>query len=187
MNSLCRVLQASHSGFYDWRERPESARLAENRRLLELIAHRGYRSHRHRYSKPDVAAPNHLQQKFATKQPNVAWVTDINYIRTMQGWLYLAVVIDLFSRKVVGWSMKATMHREIALDALLMDVNRREPESQVTIQSDQGSQFSSDDWQRFCSDNRLTPSMSRRGNCYDNAVAETFFSTLKKERIRNEV
>jgi putative transposase len=86
-------------------------------------------------------------------------------------------VIDLFSRKVVGWSMKATMHREIALDALLMAVNRREPESQVTIHSDQGSQFSSDDWIRFCSDNRLTSSMSRRGNCYDKAVAETFLST----------
>jgi putative transposase len=105
----------------------------------------------------------------------------------MQGWLYLAVVIDLFSCKVVGWSMKSSMNREIALDALLMAVNRRAPQNQVTIHSDQGSQLSSDDWLRFCNDNQLTPSMSRRGNCYDNAVAETFFSTLKKERIRNEV
>jgi putative transposase len=104
-----------------------------------------------------VAAPNRLQRDFLTNEPNVAWVTDITYIRTMQGWLYLSVVIDLFSRKVFGWSMNATMNREIALDALLMAVNRREPVGQATIHSDQGSQFSSDDWLRFCKDNRLTP------------------------------
>jgi putative transposase len=190
------LFQASHQTYgsprvlcdlHELGETCNQKRVARLMRVNKLRAHRGYRSRRHHYSKPDVAAPNHLQQDFVTKQPNIAWVTDITYIRTMQGWLYLSVVIDLFSRKVVGWSMKSTMNREIALDALLMAVNRREPTGQGTIHSDQGSQFSSDDWLRFCKDNRLTPSMSRRGNCYDNAVAETFFSTLKKERIRNEV
>jgi putative transposase len=88
---------------------------------------RAHRSHRHHYSKPDVAAPNHLQQDIVTKQPNIAWVTEITYIRTMQDQLYWSIVIDLFSRKVVGWSMKSTMNCKIAVDALLMAVNRREP------------------------------------------------------------
>ena len=114
-------------------------------------------------------------------------VTDITYIRTWQGWLYLAVVIDLFARNVVGWSMKPTLSRELALDALMMAVWRRKPDSEVIVHSDQGSQYGSDDWQRFYRANNLAPSMSRRGNCWDNAVAESFFSSLKKERIRKRI
>ena len=120
-------------------------------------------------------------------KPNQVWVTDITYIRTWQGWLYLAVVIDLFARNVVGWSMKPTLSRELALDALLMAVWRRKPAENVIVHSDQGSQYGSDDWQRFCRANNLAPSMSRRGNCWDNAVAESFFSSLKKERIRKRI
>jgi putative transposase len=101
--------------------------------------------------------------------------------------LYLAVVIDLFARNVVGWSMKPTLSRELALDALMMAVWRRKPDGEVIVHSDQGSQYGSDDWQRFCRANNLAPSMSRRGNCLDNAVAESFFSSLKKERIRNRI
>jgi putative transposase len=108
-------------------------------------------------------------------------------IRTYEGWLYLAVVIDLYSRAVVGWSMKPTMATELALDALMMAVWRRKPKQPVIIHSDQGSQFGSDDFTRWCKDNRLTPSMSRRGNCYDNAVVESFFSSLKKERIKRKI
>ncbi len=89
------------------------------------------------------------------------------YIRTWQGWLYLAVVIDLFSRKVVGWSMKPTLNRELALDALLMALWRRKPTGRVLVHSDQGSQYGSDDWHRFCVSHDLEPSMSRRGNCWD--------------------
>ena len=120
-------------------------------------------------------------------KPNQVWVTDITYIRTWQGWLYLAVVIDLFARNVVGWSMKPTLSRELALDALLMAVWRRKPAENVIVHSDQGSQYGSDDWPRFCRANSLAPSMSRRGNCWDNAVAESFFSSLKKERIRKRI
>jgi putative transposase len=95
--------------------------------------------------------------------------------------------VDLHARKVVGWSMKPTLAREIVLDALLMAVLRRNPQQRVLIHSDQGTQFGSDDWRRFCREHNLEPSMSRRGNCWDNAVAESFFSSLKKERIRKRV
>ena len=104
---------------------------------------------------------------FTVDCADTAWVTDITYIRTWQGWLYLAVVIDLHSRRVVGWSMKPTLAREIVLDALLMAVVQRRPKAKVIVHSDQGSQYGSDDWVRFCRSNNLEPSMSRRGNCWD--------------------
>ena len=114
-------------------------------------------------------------------------MTDITYVSTYEGWLYVAVVIDLYSRAVVGWSMKPTMAIEILLDALSMAVWRRKPKQAVIIHLDQGSQFGSDDFVRWCKDNHLVPSMSRRGNCYDNAVTESFFSNLKKERIKRKI
>ena len=113
-------------------------------------------------------------------------MTDITYIRTWQGWLYLAVVMDLFSRKIVGWAARPTIHRELVLNAVLMAVRRRRPRGTL-IHSDQGTQYGSDAWRRFCRSNRLEPSMSRKGNCWDNAVAESFFSSLKKERIRKRI
>jgi putative transposase len=128
-----------------------------------------------------------LQQQFTVNKSDAAWVTDITYVRTYEDGFYLAVVIDLYSGAVVGWSMKPNMPTEIVLDALLMAVWRRKPELPVIIHSDQGSQFGSDDFVRWCKDNKLIPSMSRRGNCYDNAVAESFFSSLKKERIRRKI
>ena len=102
-------------------------------------------------------------------------MTDITYIRTHEGWLFLAVVLDLFSRQVVGWSMQARMDRELAWNALLMAVWGRQPEETVMVHSDQGRQYSSYDWQDFLKAHNLQPSMSRRGNCHDNAVAESFF------------
>ena len=134
-----------------------------------------------------VVAPNHLQQQFDVSAPNRVWVTDITYIRTHEGWLFLAVVLDLFSRQVVGWSMQPRMDRELALNALLMAVWRRQPRETVVVHSDQGSQFSSYDWQDFLKAHNLQASMSRRGNCYDNAVAESFFQLLKRERVRRRV
>lgn len=113
-------------------------------------------------------------------------MTDITYIRTYEGWLYLAVVLDLFSRQVIGWSMKPRMCSDLAIDAMLMAVWRRKPQQQVMIHSDQGSQFSSSDWQSFLKANNVISSMSRRGNCHDNAVAESFFQLLKRERIRRK-
>ncbi|EOZ1385310.1 MULTISPECIES: IS3 family transposase [Enterobacteriaceae] len=155
--------------------------------LNRIKAVRGYKAPRRIAGRPSVVAPNRVQRQFTVVRANQVWVTDITYIRTWQGWLYLAVVIDLFARNVVGWSMKPTLSRELALDALMMAVWRRKPDGEVIVHSDQGSQNGSDDWQRFCRANNLAPSMSRRGNCWDNAVAESFFSSLKKERIRKRI
>ena len=152
-----------------------------------IKAVRGYKAPRRIAGRPSVVTPNRVQRQFTVVRANQVWVTDITYIRTWQGWLYLAVVIDLFARNVVGWSMKPTLSRELALDALMMAVWRRKPDGEVIVHSDQGSQYGSDDWQRFCRANNLAPSMSRRGNCWDNAVAESFFSSLKKERIRKRI
>lgn len=168
-------------------ERIARKRVARIMRENGIRAIRGYKRPRRRAGRTATVAPNRLAQKFDVKSPDAAWVTDITYIRTWQGWLYLAVVIDLYSRMVVGWSMKATLERELVLDALLMAVWRRKPKREVIVHSDQGSQYGSDDWLRFCRSHNLSPSMSRRGNCYDNAVAESFFSSLKKERIRRKI
>jgi len=162
-------------------------RVARIMRKHKIQAQRGYKKPGYKYTKPAVAAPNRLKQQFTIRKPDTAWVTDITYIRTYEGWLYLAVVMDLFSRKIIGWSMKSTLAKEIVLDALLMAVWRRSPSDEVIIHSDQGSQFGSDEWNRFCEEHKLAPSMSRRGNCYDNAAVESFFSTLKKEKIRRHI
>ena len=147
----------------------------------------GYKKPRHLVGMPSVIAPNRLQRQFTVDRPDSAWVTDITYIRTWEGWLYLAVVMDLHSRMIVGWSMLPTLARGIVVDALLMAVWKRKPKERVIVHSDQGSQYGSDDWLRFCKAHKLDPSMSRRGNCWDNAVAESFFSSLKKERIRRKI
>lgn len=131
-----------------------------------------------------MIAENRLEQKFEVAAPDQVWVTDITYIKTHEGWLYLCVVIDLFSRRVVGWSAQARMTTDLVLQALLMAVWRRKPTGQVMVHSDQGSQFTSREWQAFLSQHNLEASMSRRGNCHDNAVAESFFQLLKRERIR---
>lgn len=119
-------------------------------------------------------APNHLQQQFAFDAPNRVWVTDITYIRTHEGWLFLAAVLDLFSRQVISWSMGPRMDRELALNALLMAVWRRQSKETVTAHSDQGSQFSRYDWQTFLKAHNLQQSMSRRGNCHDHGGGELF-------------
>ena len=115
------------------------------------------------------------------------WATDITYIRTHEGWLYLAVVLDLFSRQVIGWSMGSRIDTELVLNALLMALWRRQPKDTVLVHSDQGCQFTGHDWQGFLRDHNLVSSMSRRGNCHDNAVAESFFQLLKRERIRRQI
>lgn len=163
-------------------------------RVARLLKQEGLRSqtgyHRRpggRGGKPAIVAPNHLKQQFTVEQPNQAWVTDITYIRTHEGWLYLAVIIDLFSRQVIGWSMGHRIDTELVLNALLMALWRRQPKQAVTVHSDQGCQFTSRDWQDFLRNHNLVASMSRRGNCHDNAVAESFFQLLKRERIRRQI
>jgi putative transposase len=156
-------------------------------RAAGLRAQVGYRRPRQRSGSASVLAPNRLQQKFQVANPNEAWVTDITHSRTHEGWLYLVVVIDLYSRKVIGWSMQSRIKKELVLNALLMAVWRRKPDSLVTVHSDQGSQYTSHDWQAFLKANNLQASMSRRGNCHDNAVAESFFQLLKRERIKRHI
>ncbi len=180
----------SNRVFLDLREAGEMCGLNRVARLMhvnKIKAIRGYKAPRAKAGKPSLVTPNHLQRQFTVAHPDTVWVTDITYIRTWEGWLYLAAVMDLFSRKIVGWSMKPTMARGIVIDAIMMAAWRRKPEQQVLVHSDQGSQYGSRDWHGFCKEHNLKPSMSRRGNCWDNAVAESFFSSLKKERVRRGV
>ena len=176
--------------FLDLREAGEYVGRKRVARIMKshgIRAIRGYKLPRRVVSMPSVLAPNRLQRQFTVPWPDHAWVTDITYIRTWEGWLYLAAVMDLHSRRIIGWSMQPTLARDLVLDALLMAVWRRKPNQPVIVHSDQGCQYGSDDWFRFCKAHKLDPSMSRRGNCWDNAVAESFFSSLKKERIRKQV
>jgi len=132
------------------------------------------------------AHPNYVQQCFVVHKPNDIWVSDITYIRTKEGWLYLAVVLDLFSRKIIGW---ATSHRQttsLIAKALKIATKRLKSTDKVILHSDQGSQYSSQDYIKLAKKYNITLSMSRRGNCYDNAVAESFFKTLKKELVRKQ-
>ncbi len=173
----------------DLREAGETCSKHRVTRLIRdsgLRALHGYRTRHIPVAKPAALIPNVLQRQFTVSRPNEVWVTDITYIRTWQGWLYLAVVMDLFSRKIVGWDAKPTIHRELVLEAIGAAVRRRRPRHTL-IHSDQGTQYGSDAWRRFCLANHLQPSMSRRGNCWDNAVAESFFSSLKKERIKKRI
>lgn len=175
--------------FLDLREAGETCskhRVARIMRANKIRALHGYRTRRYTAAKPSFVIPDLVKRNFDVIRPNAAWVTDITYIRTWQGWLYLAVVMDLFSRMIVGWAVAANLRRELVLDAVLMAVRHRRTR-QTVIHSDQGSQYGSDDWRRFCRANRLEPSMSRRGNCWDNAVAESFFASLKKERIKKRI
>ncbi len=130
---------------------------------------------------------NALDRQFDVAAPDTAWVTDITYIRTCEVFAYLAVVIDLYSRRVIGWAMQSRQTTDVVLQGLLMAVWRRKPKDKVLIHSDQGSQFTSMDWASFLRHHNLVHSMSRRGNCHDNAVAESFFNLLKRERIRRKV
>jgi len=128
-------------------------------------------------------APNLLERQFTADGPNQKWAADFTYVWTCEGWLFVAVVLDLYSRRVVGWSMQATMTSQLVIDALLMALFRRGRPQEILHHSDQGSQYTSEDFQKMLDDHGITCSMSRRGNCWDNAAMESFFSTLKTERL----
>jgi putative transposase len=160
-------------------------RVARLARLAGIRAQIGYKRRPGTYGgKPSVVVDNTLDRQFDVPEPDTVWVTDITYIRTHQGFVYLAVVIDLYSRRVVGWAMQSRQPTDLVLQALLTAVWRRKPAAKVLIHSDQGSQFTSIEWAAFLKHHNLEHSMSRRGNCHDNAVAESFFNLLKRERIR---
>ena len=228
---MCRMLDVSASGFYEWLGRGPSARSLENARLTRCIRESFELSDR-TYGSPRVwhdlradgercglnrvarlmqraklqarrkrrrlpvdgtarvehyIAPNHLQRSFEADAPNKKWVADFTYIWTAEGWLFLAAVMDLYSRRIVGWSMSDTMQARMVNDALLMALWRRGEPTDLMLHSDRGSQYTSEDFQTLLKAQGITCSMSRRGDCWDNAAMESFFSTMKTERTARKI
>ena len=229
VSRLCRALEVSASGYYAWKNRPESTRAKINRRLTTKIG-LFHKLSREIYGSPRIhrdlvdageqvgvnrvarlmnqhgiqskmakkfvittnskntlqPAPDRLKRHFDVETPNKAWVSDTTFIPTRQGWLFLAVVIELYSRQVLGWAMGERNNAQLVQDALTMAVWRRGKVESVVVHSDQGSTYASADYQRLLKDNSLLCSMSRKGECLDNAVAESFFGTLKTELVDHE-
>jgi putative transposase len=174
----------------DLREMGESCsvhRVAKIMRNNKLKAQIGYKRRYMKGGKIANVAENILDRNFNPAEPNRRWVSDITYIRTYEGFLYVATVLDLFSRRIVGWSMDKHIDRHLVINALLMAVWSRQPTQRVLVHSDQGSQYGSADYLAFMKANNLEPSMSRRGNCHDNAVAESFFATFKKRVTKKKI
>lgn len=163
-------------------------------RVARLMREAGLRARPRRRAKPTDpsdrllhhVAPNTLARDFTATAPNQKWVADFTYVWTHEGWLYVAVVLDLFSRRVVGWAMQSSMTSQLVTDALLMAVWRRGPSGAMLHHSDQGSQYTSETFQRLLAELGIACSMSRAGNVWDNAVMESFFSTLKIERCHRQ-
>lgn len=227
---MCRILEVSSSGYYQWRKDEQSPRQADDSRLIDLIRvlHaesfgaygvrrivRGLRQQgilvnikrirrlmrqiglkgkgapkKNKYvvttdsNHTNPVAPNHLERRFTVEEPNRGWVSDITYIWTEEGWLYLAVVIDLFSRMVVGWATGAKITASLVCLALQKAIARRKPLPGLLFHSDRGVQYTSEQLRQLLDEHGIIQSMSRRANCWDNAVAESFFRSLKVEAIK---
>lgn len=171
--------------------RADGERCGKNR-IARLMRQAGIRSKVARKFRPTTqsshslpVAANQLNQNFWVEAPNAVWVADITFIHTRQGWLYLASILDLYSRMVVGWAMDKTLSRQLALDALEMALRRRRPEAGLVHHSDRGGQYCSYEFQKRLQAVGMICSMSRRGDCYDNAVMESFFHTLKTELVHH--
>ena len=224
---MCRLLEVSASGYYEWRDREPSARATVDENLRSEIV-RIHRESRSTYGRPRVhielrsagirvgakrvgrlmkasgisgarrrafrkttdsahdfpVAPNSLDRKFDVTEiggMNRVWAGDITYLPTREGWLYLAVVLDLVSRRVIGWSMKMTMDRSLVIDAITAAIRSRRSTSNVLFHSDRGSQYASDDFRDLLREHGIRASMSRKAECWDNAVVESFFGTMKTE------
>lgn len=230
IEKMCRKLNVSRSGYYQWLNRDESPRKKKDRELKEHIR-AIYEQNKQRYGSPRIykelaaqhircsrkrverlmremglqarhkrqfkvttnsnhnyqPAENLLERRFQVAGPNQVWVADITYIRTFEGWLYLAAVMDLYSRKIVGWSMSETMKTALATSALKMAIQRRRPNKGLMHHSDRGVQYASNDYRKILTNHGMICSMSRKGNCWDNAPMESFFSTLKTECIAGKV
>jgi transposase InsO family protein len=223
---LCRVLEVSRSGYYDWLGRPESPRAVRHRRLVAKIRQAHIESRRiygaprirdelvdqgERVGKNTIArlmrkngiqskvhkkfvvttdsrktkrpASNILAGAFTAEKPNQKWVSDVTFVPTRKGWLYLAAIMDLWSRRIIGWSMGNKNSTELIGDALKMAVQQRRDIEGVVLHSDQGAQYASGAYQQYLCDFRIVCSMSRKGNCWDNAVMESFFHSLKTEWV----
>lgn len=193
-------VRASHVGSYRtygarrvWHDLLAEGIACGLHRVERLMQAQGLRARPRRRGLPkdqgerSVIAGNVLDRQFTADRPNQKWVADFTYIWTAEGWLYVAAVIDLFSRRVVGWSMSDTMTAQLVTDALIMAIWRRGKPDALLHHSDQGSQYTSEQFQRLMADNGVTCSMSRSGNVWDNAAMESFFSSLKTERIGKKV
>jgi putative transposase len=168
----------------------ERGRRIARKRVARLMRAAGLRARAHRRfrcttdSQHGMAVKgNLLARRFVVSAPNTGWVSDITYLWTLEGWLYLAVILDLFSRRVVGWSLSERLERKLALDALGMALAERQPSSGMLHHSDRGSQYASQEYQQLLAHHGILSSMSGTGNCWDNAVAESFFATLKLELV----
>jgi putative transposase len=195
-----RAAYAENLGAYGWPRiwrqlRAQGLRVGKQRvqRLMQAHGIRARGKRRFRVvttdSRHDLPiAPNLLDRNFTVAAPNTAWAGDVTYIATEEGWLYLAVVIDLFSRQVVGWSMRPDMRSNLVVDALEMAWYQRRPdrEAGLIFHSDRGSQYASGDFRQVLEEYGITPSMSRKGNCWDNACSETLFGSLKVERLHGQ-
>ena len=172
--------------------RYEGESCSQNRvaRLMRREGLRGVPLKKRHRSVPSGTRPddvkNHLSRDFQAKRPNEKWVTDITFIRTAEGWLYLCVVVDLYSKAVVGWSMSGTQDRQLVIQAVLMALWQRPGKDAVILHSDRGCQFTSDEYNRFLKGHNLICSMSAVGTCADNAAAEGFFGMLKRERVNRQ-
>ena len=163
---------------------------ASPNRIARLMTREGMHGIPHRRAwrkkasgvRPD-AVRNHLERDFAANEPDTKWVTDITYIRTIEGWLYLCVVLDLYSKRVIGWAMADIQDRQLVLKAVLMALWQRSSNEPVILHSDRGTQFTSSEYQQFLQGHQLVCSMSAVGHCGDNAAAEGFFGLLKRERM----
>lgn len=170
--------------------RANGYRYGKNRiaNLMRIHGFRGCpRRRKYRFSRKDKAAsyaPNIVKRQFNVEHPNALWASDITYIHTREGFLYLAVVMDLYSRKIVGWSMDENMSRHLVIDAMKMALTIRQPGQKLIHHSDRGAQYASDDYQALLKENGIQCSMNGNGKCFDNAVVESFFGALKRERIR---
>lgn len=226
---LCRLLGVSRSGYYAWRERPESVRERGNRGMVEVMRQID-REVKHTYGSPrmhtelvargyscgcnrvaalmrrhgliakmtirfrraakaglrEQVVPNRLNRQFAVAAPNQVWASDITYIPTQSGFVYLAVVIDLFSRRVVGWAMHSRLSAQLVVEALSQAYDRRHPAPKLLHHSDQDPLYSSLVYQHQLTQFDMTASMSRKGNCWDNACVESFFAGLKSELVAFE-
>lgn len=175
-----------HAELADRGCRTSRKRVARLMRVRGLVARRRRRFRVTTQSRhPFPIAPNVLARQFERARPDQAWVTDITYIPTGEGWLYLAVILDLWSRFAVGWAMSERITDDVTLDALDMALARRRPPPGLLHHSDRGSQYASGDYQKVLAEHGIVCSMSRRGNCWDNAVAESFFATLKVELVND--
>ena len=196
LEAKIRVFHAASHGIYGapriHRDLTDDGIRCGKNRVARIMRQAGIRSRTKKKFKATTnskhnfpVAPNLLNQEFKAAAPDHTWVGDITYVHTNEGWLYLAVLLDLFNREVVGWSTSSRLTRQLAIAALQMALGRRVPGKKLMHHSDQGSQYASNDYQKILKEHDFTCSMSRRGNCYDNAVAESFFGRLKSEWVNH--